>query len=102
MLTLSECGYIPDPEGIKANNTMWLYYMVWNGDFIYETAGGGSPLLDFDGTPSPNPKRLSNEMLQEYFGNDLYVTLNKLPEFSFGDREIPQKIQNWLFYKGED
>lgn len=102
MLTLSECGYIPDPEGIKANNTMWLYYMVWNGDFIYETAGGGSPLLDFDGTPSPNPKRLSNEMLQEYFGNDLYVTLNKLPEFSFGGREIPQKIQNWLFYKSED
>ena len=21
---------------------------------------------------------------------------------SFGGREIPQKIQNWLFYKGED
>ena len=99
MLTLSECGYMPDPEGIRANNTMWLYYMIWNGDFIYEPGGGGSPLLDLDSTPSPNPKRLSNEMIQNYFGNDLFVTLNKLPEFSFGSRDIPQKIKNWEFYK---
>ncbi len=99
MLTLSECGYMPDPEGIKANNTMWLYYMIWNGDFIYEPGGGGSPLLDLDSTPSPNLKRLSNEMIQSYFGNDLFVTLNKLPEFSFGGRDIPQKIKNWEFYK---
>ena len=99
MLTLSECGYMPDPEGIRANNTMWLYYMIWNGDFIYEPGGGGSPLLDLDSTPSPNPKRLSNEMIQSYFGNDLFVTLNKLPEFSFGGRDIPQKIKNWEFYK---
>ena len=28
MMALTECGYIPDPEGIKAANTMWLYYMA--------------------------------------------------------------------------
>ena len=27
MMALTECGYIPDPEGIKAANTMWLYYI---------------------------------------------------------------------------
>lgn len=101
MLTLSECGYMPDPEGIKSSNTMWLYYMIWNGDFIYEPSGGGNPLLDFDGTPSPNTKRLTNEMIQEYFGNDLFVTWNKLPGFSFGGHDIPQKIKNWEFYKGD-
>lgn len=41
MMALTECGYIPDPEGIKAANTIWLYYMVWNGDFIYETDAAG-------------------------------------------------------------
>lgn len=100
MMTLSECGYIPDPEGIKANNTMWLYYMVWNGDFIYEADAAGKAMVDLNGTPHPNPKKgITNEMLVEYFGNDLYITHNKLPEFSFGVREIPQQIKNWEYFK---
>ncbi len=99
MLTLSECGYIPDPEGIKANNTMWLYYMVWNGDFIYETNSNGKAVVSLDGTPSPNTKRVTNEMIQEYFGNDLYITHSKLPEFSFGKKAIPQAILNWEYFK---
>ena len=100
MMALTECGYIPDPEGIKAANTMWLYYMVWNGDFIYETDAAGKAMVDLNGTPHPNPKKgITNEMLAEYFSNDLYITHNKLPEFSFGGRDIPQKIKNWEFYK---
>lgn len=100
MMALTECGYIPDPEGIKANNTMWLYYMVWNGDFIYETDSAGKAKVDLNGTPSPNPKKgITNEMLVDYFSNDLYITHNKLPEFSFGVREIPQQIKNWEYFK---
>ena len=57
MMALTECGYIPDPEGIKAANTMWLYYMVWNGDFIYETDAAGKAMVDLNGTPHPNPKK---------------------------------------------
>ena len=75
MMALTECGYIPDPEGIKAANTMWLYYMVWNGDFIYETDAAGKAMVDLNGTPHPNPKKgITNEMLAEYFSNDLYIT----------------------------
>ena len=100
MMALTECGYIPDPEGIKAANTMWLYYMVWNGDFIYETAAAGKAMVDLNGTPHPNPKKgITNEMLAEYFSNDLYITHNKLPEFSFGVREIPQQIKNWEYFR---
>ena len=100
MMALTECGYIPDPEGIKAANTIWLYYMVWNGDFIYETDAAGKAMVDLNGTPHPNPKKgITNEMLAEYFSNDLYITHNKLPEFSFGVREIPQQIKNWELTK---
>lgn len=100
MMALTECGYIPDPEGIKAANTMWLYYMVWNGDFIYETDAAGKVMVDLNGTPHPNPKKgITNEMLAEYFSNDLYITHNKLPEFSFGVREIPQQIKNWEYFR---
>ena len=97
MLTLSECGYIPDPEGIAASNTMWLYYMVWNGDFIYEASAGGTAIVNLKGTPSPNTKRVTNEMIKEYFGNDLFITHSKLPEFSFGTKDIPQKIKLWEY-----
>lgn len=100
MMALTECGYIPDPEGIKAANTMWLYYMVWNGDFIYETDAAGKAMVDLNGTPHPNPKKgITNEMLAKYFSNDLYITHNKLPEFSFGVREIPQQIKNWEYFR---
>ena len=100
MMALTECGYIPDPEGIKAANTMWLYYMVWNGDFIYETDAAGKAMVDLNGTPHPNPKKgITNEMLAEYFSNDLYITHNKLPEFSFGVREIPQQIKNCEYFR---
>ncbi len=99
MLALTECGYIPDPQGCVDNNNMWLYYMVWNGDFIYELDAAGKAKVDLNGTPSPNTKRVTNEMIAEYFGNDTYVTLRKLPEFSFGTRDIPQQIKNWEYFK---
>lgn len=95
MLTLSECGYIPDPEGIIANDTMWLYYMVWNGDFIFEASPGGNAIVNLSGTPSPNTKRLTNEMIQEYFSSDLFITHSKLPDFTFGTKDIPQKLKMW-------
>lgn len=100
MMALTECGYIPDPEGIKASGTPWLYYMVWNGDFIYEPDAAGKARVDLNGTPYPNPKKgITNEMLVEYFSNDYFITHSKLPEFSFGTHAIPQQIKNWEYFK---
>ncbi len=101
MLALSECGYMPDPQQCVDEGIMWLYYMVWNGDFVYEGTGT-SPLTDFYGTPSPNPERMTNEMIVEYYGNDAFITWNKLPQFSFGEKNIPQPILIWEYQKPKD
>lgn len=92
MLALSECGYIPDPADCAANDAMWLYYMTWNGDFIYDR-------VSFDGTPSPADGRLTSEMLAEYFANDIIVSHKDLPAFRTGTKNIPQAIKNWEFFK---
>jgi mannan endo-1,4-beta-mannosidase len=99
MLALSECGYMPDPQQCADDGVMWLYYMIWNGDFVYESGDSGTAVTDFDGTPSPNTERMTNEMLQEYFANEYFISWNDLPEFRFGTHEIPEKIRVWEYFK---
>ncbi|MBP1544951.1 MAG: beta-mannanase [Oscillospiraceae bacterium] len=99
MLALSECGYIPDPADCKEKGVMWLYYMIWNGDFVYETVGNGIVKTDLTGTPSPNPERMTNEMLVEYFGNDVFITHSDLPEFPTGTKAIPEALTTWEYFK---
>ena len=96
MLALSECGYIPDPQACKDADSMWLYYMIWNGDFVYETYGeGGGIKVSLDGTPSPNPERMTKEMLQEYFANEYFVSWSDLP--TKGD--TPTAIKTWEYFR---
>lgn len=33
LITLSECGSVPDPALMKENGDMWSWYMPWNGDY---------------------------------------------------------------------
>ncbi len=99
MLALSECGNIPDPADCAATDTMWLYYMTWNGGFIYEEVSEGTARVSLDGTPYPNTKRLTNEMLQEYFSNEVFITHSDLPEFRTGTKAIPEKITTWEYFK---
>lgn len=98
MLALTECGYIPDPQQCADQNAMWLYYMPWYGDFVYEAAGGAA-ITDIDGTPSPNTERMTEEMLKEYFSNEHMVTWSKLPEFSFGEHNMPERITVYEYFK---
>ena len=96
MLALSECGYIPDPQQCVDEDIMWLYYMPWNGEFIYEpvSSTSSSPKTDLFGTPHPNPERLSDEMLQEYFSNPALVSWRDLPQL-YGERNVPTRITVW-------
>lgn len=96
MLALTECGYIPDPQQCVDEGVVWLYYMPWYGDFIYEPSSPGSstPMCDLFGTPHPNPERLSDEMLKEYFDNPAFVSWRDLPRF-VGERDIPQLVRLW-------
>lgn len=92
MLALSECGYIPDPQQCADENAMWLYYMTWNGDFVYSS-------VSFDGTPNPNEERMTNDMLKEYFENEHIATWNDLPQFRFGEKNKPNPIVVWEYFK---
>lgn len=105
MLALTETGYIPDPQQCVDEGKVWLYYMPWNGGFIYNTGSddntNGTAITDFYGTPEPNPKRLSNDLLKEYFGNEALISWNDLAEMDmpYGKHELPQPIVNWNYFK---
>lgn len=102
MLALSECGYIPDPALCAEQGIMWLYYMPWNGEFICESTESGTVIADMDGTPSPNPERITAELLAQYFADEHLVSWNKLPEMSFGTKKIPEKISVWDYFRAKD
>ena len=51
-------------------------------------------------SPYPNEEKgVTKERLIEVFGSDTYITHSKLPEFSFGTKDIPQQIKNWEYFK---
>lgn len=107
MLALTETGYIPDPQQCVDEGKVWLYYMTWNGGFIYNTGSddnaNGTPILDFYETPEPNPKRLSNDLLKEYFSNDAMLSWNDLADMDipYGEHKLPQSLVNWKYFKDE-
>ncbi len=98
MLALSEAGYIPDPDQCMEEGVTWLYYMIWNGDFIYKAAGG-TALTDIDGTPSANTDRITEELLKQYFSSDNLITWNKLPQFRSGEHKLPEAINTWNYFR---
>ena len=102
MLALTETGYIPDPDQCLEQGIMWLFYMPWNGGFIYEPTNKdnlNSPAVtDFFGTPNPNPDRISNELLQQYFRSDVLFTWSDLADHS-ETHEIPTSLRIWKYYK---
>lgn len=100
MLALTECGYILDPQQCVDEGIMWLYFLPWYGDFIYEPSSPGSsiPLCDLYGTPHPNPERISAEQLKEYFGNSALVSWKDLPKF-LSDTNLPDTLSLWAATK---
>jgi len=41
IITLSECGSIPDPALMKSNGDMWSWFMPWNGDYTESDTHNG-------------------------------------------------------------
>ncbi len=99
MMALSECGCIPDPDDCKETGAMWLYYMLWNGEFLCETSGGGAILTDLSGTPRLNTERMTPEMLQGYFNSDNTVTYSDLPARFTEGKDFPSKLKVWEYFK---
>ncbi len=88
LLTISECGYIPDSDeiAVKADSIKWLYYMPWNGDFVYK----GSSVL---GIPKINTEKMDAEFLKKVFAADNVITWSELPDFEGTERNLPDRLQ---------
>ncbi|MBQ3842129.1 MAG: beta-mannanase [Ruminiclostridium sp.] len=92
MLTLSECGYIPDPDELAANmsTVKWLYYMPWNslgdGGFIYK----GNTVL---GIPLINEEKMSLDFFKKSMASETVITWNELPTFEGTEHELPERIK---------
>ena len=92
MLALSEVGYIPDPDEVFANETVnWLYFMPWNGDFVYK----GTNVY---GIPKLNTEKMSSEFLKKVYSHDKVITWSELPQWEGTTKEIPANITEQMLY----
>ncbi len=67
LTALSENGVIMDPELCARDNAYWLWFNVWNGDFL------------FDEAMNTNQKYTSDEMLKKAYNSEYVLTLDELP-----------------------
>ncbi len=93
MIALTECGNLPAVEEMEKDGIMWLYSMLWYGDFTFAPSGGSnSPDLDKDGLASVNTERMSEEFISDYMKNEKVVTWNRLPEYEGTEKNIPESM----------
>ena len=67
---LTECGKIPNPDYIVRDNAYWLWTALWKGDYIINSNG------------SISYTHVSAQELDYAYNNELYLTLDELPDFS--------------------
>ena len=92
MLTLSEVGYIPDPDELFASETVkWLYFLPWNGSFVYN----GTNVY---GIPKLNTENMSSEFLKGVYSHDNVITWSELPDWGGTTREIPDSVSSQMLY----
>lgn len=91
MTAISECGYIPDSDEIKANaeEIKWLYFMPWNGEFVYS----GSSVL---GIPRINKEKMDEEFFKKVMTADNVITWSELPAFEGTEKNLPERLQLML------
>ncbi len=70
MVTLSECAVMPDPDLIVRDNAYWLWFAVWNWDYI--VVNGSTQLSD---------AYTSLEMMEKVYNSEVIITLDELPSF---------------------
>ncbi len=71
LVTMSECATMPDPELIVRDNSYWLWFAVWNWDFIVK-----------NGTTELSDAYTSYEMMEKVYNSDVIITRDELPDFN--------------------
>lgn len=67
---LTECGRIPNPDLLKRDNALWLWFALWRGDYII----GPDGRISYE--------HVTRDELDYAYNNELYVTRDELPDFS--------------------
>lgn len=96
LLTLSECGIIPDPDEMERDGAHWLWWLPWWGSFVYDTDDKWHPVLDENGMPRPNPKYMDDAFLKRVFNDPRVVTLEDLPWYDREKKPLPYSLTQWL------
>ena len=70
LVTMSECATMPDPGLMVRDNTYWLWFAVWNWDYIV--------LL---GTTHLSEAYTSLDMMEKVYNSEAVITRDELPDF---------------------
>ncbi|MCH5324630.1 MAG: hypothetical protein J1E39_05380 [Eubacterium sp.] len=70
LVTMSECATMPDPDLIVRDNAYWLWFAVWNWDYIV-----------MSGTTYLSDKYTSFDMMEKVYNSDVIITRDQLPNF---------------------
>lgn len=70
LVTMSECATMPDPELIVRDNAYWLWFAVWNWDYIV-----------VDGTTELSDAFTSFDMMEKVYNSEEMITRDELPTF---------------------
>ena len=95
LITLSECGYIPDPDEMKRDKSMWLWWLPWWGQFVYQT-DGWKPVFDKNGLPKVSDAYMGEEFLKRIMNHDSVITLSDLPWHDPKKHTLPSALRNNL------
>lgn len=96
MVTLSECGIIPDPNEMERDGAKWLWWLPWWGAFVYETDEKHRPVLDENGMPRPNPNYMDEAFLKRVFSDPRVITLEDLPWYDKEKSPLPFALSQRL------
>ena len=72
LVAMSECATMPDPELIARDNAYWLWFAVWNWDYIV--------LL---GTTHLSDEYTSFDMMEKVYNSEYIITRDELPKSLF-------------------
>ena len=70
LVTMSECATMPDPELIVRDNAYWLWFAVWNWDYIV-----------VNGTTELSDAYTSFDMMEKVYNSETIITRDQLPDF---------------------
>lgn len=96
LVTLSECGSIPDPELMQQDGAEWLWWLPWWGSFVYDSDERGRAVLDEKGIPCLNPKYMDEAFLKRVFNDPRVVTLEDLPWYDRNRKPLPSALHHWI------